>query len=236
MNSPMLSKSAARAFFLGGTVLCAAFFIGLTVDTLGQIPKQTNQQNLTEQVKLGKKLWEKNNCMGCHTLLGEGAYYAPELTKVYERRGPGFMRALLKDPQAMYPGERKMVKYNFTEGEIDNLISFFKWIGEMDLNGFPAKPTLVQMAVPVTSTGGGVAQVSDRPFVFNQMCVACHTMGGQGGIVGPALDGVGKRLTADYIGNWLRDPAAVKPGTKMPKLPLTDKDITELTAFLSQQK
>lgn len=61
-------------------------------------------------------------------------------------------------------------------------------------------------------------------------------MGGQGGLVGPTLDGVGERLTADYIGNWLRDPAAVKPGTKMPKLPLSEKDIAELSAFLSQQK
>ncbi|MBP6609146.1 MAG: cytochrome c, partial [Deltaproteobacteria bacterium] len=173
----MLSKSAARSFFLVGTLVCVAFFIGLTVDTLGRVPAQTNAQNLTESVKLGKKLWEKNNCMGCHTLLGEGAYYAPELTKVYERRGPQFMRALLKDPQAMYPGERKMVKYNLTDPEIDQLIAFFKWIGEMDLNGFPPKPHLVQLAVTATSTGGGVAQASDRPFVFNQMCVACHTMG-----------------------------------------------------------
>ena len=128
----MLSKSAARSFFLVGTLVCVAFFIGLTVDTLGRVPGQTNAQNLTESVKLGKKLWEKNNCMGCHTLLGEGAYYAPELTRVYERRGPQFMRALLKDPQAMYPGERKMVKYNFTDSEIDQLIAFLsgsaRWI------------------------------------------------------------------------------------------------------------
>jgi nitric oxide reductase subunit C len=53
--------------------------------------------------------------MGCHTLLGEGAYYAPELTKVYERRGPAFIRAMLRDPEAMYPGQRKMQNYDFTE-------------------------------------------------------------------------------------------------------------------------
>ncbi len=31
------------------------------------------------EVVLGKKVWEDNNCIGCHTLLGEGAYFAPEL-------------------------------------------------------------------------------------------------------------------------------------------------------------
>jgi nitric oxide reductase subunit C len=34
--------------------------------------------------------------MGCHTILGEGAYYAPELTKVIERRGEGYVKAVLQ--------------------------------------------------------------------------------------------------------------------------------------------
>ena len=64
--------------------------------------------------------------MGCHTLLGEGAYYAPELTKVYERRGPEFIKAMLRDPQAMYPGQRRMVQYHFTDGEIEALLAFLQ--------------------------------------------------------------------------------------------------------------
>ena len=83
----MLSKSAARAFFIGGTVIVSAVFVGLTVDTLGQIPERSNASELTEAAKRGHDLWTDNNCMGCHTLLGEGAYYAPELTKVVDRRG-----------------------------------------------------------------------------------------------------------------------------------------------------
>ncbi len=134
----MLSKSAARAFFLLGTIGFSAVFLLLTIDTIRRVPAQTKQQNLTEQVVHGKHLWERNNCMGCHTLLGEGAYYAPELTKVYERRGPEFIKAMLRDPQAMYPGQRRMVKYNFTDAEIAALVAFLQWIGDMDLNGFPA--------------------------------------------------------------------------------------------------
>lgn len=42
--------------------------------------------------------------MGCHTLLGEGAYYAPELTKVVERRSAAWIDRFLQDPEAMYPG------------------------------------------------------------------------------------------------------------------------------------
>jgi len=229
----MLSKSQARAFFVIGTGLTTAVFVALTVDTFRRIPEQTNQAGLTEQVARGKQLWDENNCMGCHTLLGEGAYYAPELTRVHTRRGPEFIRAMLRDPEGMYPGQRRMVKYHFTPGEEEDLVAFFAWIGTMDLNGFPPEPNLMPVAV---SAGAPVASIADRPQIFNQMCVACHALGGQGGAVGPALDGVGSRREAAFIAGWLRDPYAAKPDSKMPKLPLTEGQIDELVAFLSQQK
>jgi len=226
----MLSKSGARAFFLVGTLLCGGTFIALTVDTFTRIPAQTRSAAITPAVAQGKHLWESNNCMGCHTLFGEGAYYAPELTKVYQRRGPAFIAAMLKDPEAMYPGRRKMVNYGFSEAEISDLVAFFEWTNQVDLNGFPPTPDLMPIALP---EGGGLAAASDRPQVFNQLCMACHSLGGQGGAVGPALDGVGSRLTADYLRRWLSDPTAVKPDSKMPKLPLTASQIDELVAFLS---
>ena len=93
----------------------------------------------------GKHVWEKNSCINCHTILGEGAYYAPELTKVFEKRGEAFIRTFIKDPQAMYPGERKMVKYNFSDAEITDVIAFLKWVGEIDTNGWP--PNLTPMSI-----------------------------------------------------------------------------------------
>lgn len=226
----MLTKSQARLFFIIGTLLCTGTFLFLTVDSLIRIPEQTKQANLTPAVERGKDLFDKNNCMGCHTIMGEGGYYAPELTKVYERRGPVWMRVFIKDPEAMFPGERKMVKYNFTEDEISDLIAYFKWIGEIDLNGFPPKPSLMPAAV--VSRGPSPTP----PEKFTQICTACHQINGVGGTVGPALDGVGTRRDVVYLEKWLRDPAAVKPGTAMPKLPLSDSEVKELVTFLSALK
>ncbi len=225
----MLSKSQARAFFLIGTGLCSVAFIGLTVDTFSRIPAQTKHNEITEEVKRGKDLWESNNCMGCHTLFGEGAYYAPELTKVHERRGEQFIRGMLTDPAAMYPGERKMQKYDFSEDDKSALVAFFKWAGRVDLNGFPPAPPLAQGKAQT-------AKLDAQPLVFKQTCTACHALDGQGGAVGPALDGVGTRLEADYLREWLNDPATVKPGTKMPKLGLTDAQVEELVTFLGSKK
>lgn len=226
----MLSKSAAKAFFLGGTVLCSTIFLGLTFDTFQQLPTRTNAAALTDSVKRGKHLWEDNNCMGCHTLFGEGAYYAPELTKVFERRGPGFITAQLKDPEAMFPGQRKMTNYHFTDQQISDLVAFFEWAGKVDLNGFPAKPTLGAPAARAS------VEAPHRPQIFSQLCMSCHALGGGGGTIGPALDAVGTKYDAAYLERWLRDPPSVKPGTKMPKLPLDETQLAELVPFLASQK
>lgn len=236
----MLSKSQAKAFFLIGTAVCSIAMVGLTIDTFRRIPEQTKQANMTEAVIRGKHLFDRNNCMGCHTLLGEGGYYAPELTKVMERRGEAFVRAMIKDPEAMYPGQRKMQSYKFSEEQISDLVAFLTWIGDMDLNGFPPKPDLVNTAAANAginaSESQAVVKKTDRPQVFNQMCIACHALEGQGGAIGPALDGVGSKFDAAYIKAWLTDPLAIKANSKMPKMPLTENDIIELTAFLSLLK
>lgn len=139
----MLSKSQAKTFFLGGTVLTFAVFLGLSWNSLSNdVPKQTHEENLTPQVIHGKQLWESNNCMGCHTIFGEGAYYAPELTKVVERRGEAYIKAALMTKEPWSPRGRKMVAYAFSEQDANDLVAFFTWIGNVDLNGFPAKPEL----------------------------------------------------------------------------------------------
>lgn len=137
----MLSKSSARLFFLGGTVVTFLIFLILSWRTLSnEVPVKTHEENITAQVIAGKHLWESNNCMGCHTILGEGAYYAPELTKVVERRGEDYIKVVLTSKIPWQPRGRKMVAYGFNDQQAAELVAFLKWIGETDLNGFPPKP------------------------------------------------------------------------------------------------
>lgn len=139
----MLSKKQARAFFLGGTLVTFLVFIGLTIFSFSKGNDQSNDENITESVVRGKKIWEENNCMGCHTILGEGAYYAPELTKVVDRlnvkyngSGEEVIKSILMSEVPWQPNGRKMVAYGMTAQEAEDMIEFFKWIGQIDLNGF----------------------------------------------------------------------------------------------------
>lgn len=230
----MLSKSQALLFFLVATIGFSGVFLWLTVDTIRQVPARSNEAAMSTLVVQGKEIWEANNCMGCHTLLGEGGYYAPELTKVVERRGAAWMRVFLRDPEAMFPGQRRMPQYDFTEEEIDAVIAFFAWIGGIDTNGFPPDPDLAP--VLAMTAGAPPSELGDRPAIFDQICVACHSLGGSGGAVGPALDAVGDRYTDAELRLWLANPTEVKPGTAMPNLGLTEPQLDALTEFLMAQR
>lgn len=167
--------------------------------------------------------------MGCHTIFGEGAYYAPELTKVVDRRGKDWLRLFLKDPQAMFPGDRKMVNYHFDDEQIEDVIAFLEWCGNVDLNGFPADPPLGRVAAPVVTTG--TTDVA-KPQLFATICSACHSVGGQGGKVGPPLDTIGTRKDRQSLTDWIRDPQQIKPGTAMPTIPMTPEQRDEIVSYL----
>jgi len=231
----VLTKGQAKAFFLGGTILFSLIFLALSWDSMKRIPEQTNQDQITPLVVRGKKIWEENNCMGCHTLFGEGAYYAPELTKVVERRGAEWIKIFLKDPEAMFPGERKMINYHFDDEEIEAVIAFFDWAGKVDLNGFPAEPPLkAELAGTVSNSLSQSAAALEMPTTLKSICLACHAIGGKGGNVGPALDRAYERYSPKEMRAWIADPQAVKPGTLMPKLPLSDADLDAVVHYLQQ--
>lgn len=131
------TKQAARNIFYGGAAFFTLLFIALVFNTTGHIPKRSNQAALTPAVERGKLLWETRNCIGCHTLLGEGAYFAPELGNVYKRRGGDFIKAWIKAQPTNVPGRRQMPQFNFTEAQLDDMVEFLKWTGEIDTNRWP---------------------------------------------------------------------------------------------------
>ncbi|GHD76554.1 c-type cytochrome [Vogesella fluminis] len=135
--SASFTKSTARNIFYGGAVFFFLLFLALTLDTVQALPKRDNRANLTEQVARGKKLWEVNNCIGCHTLLGEGAYFAPELGNVYQRRGPEFIKAWIKAQPTGAPGRRQMPNFHLNDAELDDLVAFLKYSSEINTNNWP---------------------------------------------------------------------------------------------------
>ena len=137
--SQAFTKSMARNIFFGGSTFFFLLLVALTFDTMQVLPKRDHRENITPAVERGKMVWEKNNCIGCHTLLGEGAYYAPELGNVYKRRGGEFVKAWIQSrPAAGTPGvRRQMPQFNLTDQELDDMVAFLKWTGEINTANWP---------------------------------------------------------------------------------------------------
>jgi cytochrome c oxidase subunit 2 len=83
--------------------------------------------------------------------------------------------------------------------------------------------------------------------VFEQRCVACHTVAGTpaNGKLGPNLTHFGSRQTLaagllpnspSHLVRWLQNPQAVKPASLMPNLGLSEAEIAALSAYLQHLK
>ena len=109
--------------------------------------KKLNEAEAEALVTLGKKTTQAKNCMNCHTILGNGAYYAPDLTKAWldpgwidEANREAQMLAFLKDPPKharTYGSVRRMPQLDITDEEAHGVVAFLKWMSTIDTNGFP---------------------------------------------------------------------------------------------------
>jgi nitric oxide reductase subunit C len=216
-----LNKRQARLFAIGSTLLAALAFVGLTIDSHRQFPKLTNARNITPAVAHGKDVWHANNCINCHTLFGEGAYYAPDLTKIAQQRGAAYLQAYLRDPSKFYDEQRHrrlMPRQNISESEITDLVAFLDWVSKVDNNNWPPRPLLVTgagigaaaMLTPAQAAavarsaippGASSAPVAKDPIALGEVvfktsspaCNACHSLVAGVNMAGPSLAGVATR-------------------------------------------
>lgn len=147
--SQQLTKSAARNIFYGGTLFFLVIFIALVAHSHAYVLNtSSNPENITASVAAGKHVWEEHSCINCHSIMGEGAYFAPELANVWERYGghddPEGARDMLKvwmqaQPTGV-PGRRQMPQFNLSDEELDNLVDFLKWTDEVDDQNWPPTP------------------------------------------------------------------------------------------------
>lgn len=144
--SDVMTKSMARNVFYGGSLFFIAIFVAMTVHShIYAVNVSTNKATLTESVAAGKHIWERHTCINCHSLLGEGAYFAPELGNVMVRWGvqddlEGAADALKTWMQAMptgIEGRRQMPLFDLTDEEFRQLSDFLVWTSTINTQNWP---------------------------------------------------------------------------------------------------
>lgn len=109
---------------------------------------------------------------------------------------------------------------------------------QIALNNFSARPGKgTSVARPdLTMTpeqAAQLAEVGKKLYSNKYGCNGCHSLAGEGGKVGPALDRAGFRLNGTWVYRWVKNPQAMKPETRMPALGLSDADAKAVTMYLS---
>lgn len=224
-----MTVSNAKAIFIWGTVVSAVIFLALTYDFHRKVGTQTHEMKLDERVVAGKWVWQKYNCNDCHTILGIGGYYAPDVTKVMSYRDRDWMIKFIKDPPSVWPAERKMPNLHLTDQEISDVIAFLSWVNGIDTNNWPPKPMALVASQASPKPGEAIFKA--------QGCSACHMLGGVGGTIGPDLTKVGSRRSKEWIEEQLKDPKVHNPNSIMPSYAkLSEKDREDLADYLSGLK
>ena len=144
--SDVMTKSMARNVFYGGSLFFIAIFGAMSIHShIYAVNVSTDKAGLTESVVAGKHIWEVNTCINCHSLLGEGAYFAPELGNVMVRWGvqddPDAAAEALKSWMDAMPtgieGRRQMPNFNLTDQQYRELSDFLLWTSTINTQNWP---------------------------------------------------------------------------------------------------
>jgi nitric oxide reductase subunit C len=219
-----MDNKAARNLFIIGSLFFFVIFLALTVDTLGKLDKRAPE--ITQAVDDGKMVWHKYDCIGCHTILGNGTYFAPDLTKVAARKPKSYLKQFVMDPKGV-KADAVMPTLGMSADEADKLIAFLDWISKVDTNDWPPKPILA------TAAGVSGKELTAGQLVYQtQGCSNCHSINGIGGTSGPDLTKVGSRHDREWFIGHFNDPQKYVKNSAMPPVTASAQDIEQLTAYM----
>lgn len=165
------------------------------------------------------------------------------------REGNGFYIGIGEIPSARSETQRWQMAWEerevfFNSGEHETLTVDIHYTGGRPSDGKMIFDdfTLAEVLQPKEGKLEGNAEQGKRIYYEHEMasCVRCHQIGGEGGVVGPPLDGIAERKTEAYLRESLVDPqntiAEGYPAEVSPMPPfgvlLSPQDLEDVLAFL----
>jgi mono/diheme cytochrome c family protein len=190
----------------------------------------------------------QSQCASCHALAKPDN---PTLERLWTRKGPDLWYAgnkfnrdwlvkWLQKPTPIRPGGVLWVKHAKPGDPRDTL----------DTASVPAHPSvdaataakladaLMKLKAPgltdaPVSTEGANLMMAKLAFTKLRGCSGCHQYEpGQGGLSGPELYTASQRLKPEYVYAYTKDPQQFDRFIWMPRLPLSEPDLKNLTAYL----
>ena len=191
---------------------------------------------LGDAIEKGRRLVRQYNCIGCHIIEGEGGFIRPTLIEVFKEQGQSAEEALSFAPPDLIGEGRKvqphwlfeflkrpivqirpwlnvrMPTFGLNDEEVNQLIEYFQ-----ALEG--RSEPFIEVDIELTQT-----EIKAAETLFSSdylSCYSCHQVGSkkpEGPPSGWAPDFLlaPDRLNPDWVYDWISDPQALQPGTRMP--------------------
>ena len=172
----------------------------------------------TQDPMVGSRIFGAKGCPKCHAIEGVGGKIGPDLGKISGRRSFYDLAAAMwnhlprmgKQMQQMGLGRLQL-----SPGETGDLIAFLY--------------TLNYFSRPGDSKAG-------RQLFLKKQCVACHQVGGTGGVIGPSLDDLAQQGSPIFLASamWNHGPAMAEAmqAKKMERPNFSGAELENLVAYL----
>ena len=203
-------------------------FEGDLIEASCSLCHQTFEIQSAEVLNRAKLLFTELGCHACHFTKGyeEKAKIGPDLTRIRSKVYPEWLTAWLGNPKH-YLQKTRMPNYRFSEEQVLAIAAYLYQNSEP----YPLPP--------VTTRQGSIER--GQTLVKSRGCRGCHSIeqheaGGYLAPMGydlvPDLSRIGEKVDREWLIDWMLDPKAFRPATKMPNLKLTAEEASDIAAYL----
>lgn len=172
----------------------------------------------------GRELFETSGCLGCHNVEGyvRVPNIGPPLNHIALKAKPDWLLRWILNPKNYLP-KTKMPNFRFDEERARAIRAYF-------LEASAQKPG----AARITPKHLSKQWVQEGETLFRvARCISCHSVDGVGGTIAPDLGRVAEKVRLDWLFDWIKNPRAYQPNTKMPQYRFTDREILLIIAYLT---
>lgn len=166
----------------------------------------------------GRHIFVDRGCVRCHSIWGNGGSLGPDFALVGAGRSLQQLAGMFWNhtPKMIETVSRKGFQWpTFTEEELADIISYIYYVKLFDEPGDP--------------------EMGERWF-REKRCVECHSVGGRGGHVGPALDKYARYVAPIALaqGMWNKGPTmrAAQAARGVPMPTFVGREIADIQAFI----
>lgn len=201
------------------------FLKGLKKEEVPERYLMTKQNPRQLEIDEGRRLVQRLNCRGCHTIEGEGRLIEqtigsdkapPVLDGIGARVRPDWLFRFLKNPESMKVRpwiDVRMPTFQFTDAQVNAIISYFSALDKV-----PSSFSTIPIVPPSPEMLAAGAKLASKDYFS---CLSCHIQNGQTPASSPEQWGpdfalAHDRIRYDFIQEWVKDPQKFTPGVKMP--------------------